>query len=323
MTGARVRSWLVILKTSGTVRRIDLGRAVKLLPPLFDEWARLGFDSSGAALNPITGTAVPALTLVEGRHRAPGARYRVTVETPRMELPEARRAEFDEEFAALTSGGHSDKDTAAHFKRRQEASAQVGVDETTCFVTITEDDARGMAATVSEDRGRWAVNVDIRRGVFPRIEAAGWVDLTAVIEEDVRPGCLARLIGGTGEGSATLDLSHVATRGGRLFEAKGHANRFRGVAQADIATSGSEWKLDGALSLRARGLGRAVLLIAGKRIRRHIDDVIKRFWESSADRITATEAELRALTAAVERAGGEDALVHQMLWDPEFDLPRP
>ncbi|MGH3861761.1 hypothetical protein [Actinokineospora sp.] len=32
--------------------------------------------------------------------------------------------------------------------------------------------------------------------------------------------------------------------------------------------------------------------------------------------------ELGALVAAADRAGGEEALVHRMLWDPEFDLPR-
>lgn len=321
--GARVRSRAVMVKTSGTVRRIDIVPVVKLVPSLFGEWARLEFDGSGAVLNPLTGAAVPAFALVEGRHRAAGARYSVTIETPKLELPEARRAEFDREMAALGGGRHTEEEWAAHYQRRNDAMVRVGVEQSTCFVTLKEDDARGMAATVSEDRGRWAVTVDLRRGVLPRIEVAGWVDLTAMIKDEVGSGCLAQLLGGSGEGSATLDLGTLAGNGGGLLEAKGQANRFRGATQAEVAGSAREWKLDGALSLRARGLGRVVLLVARRRIRRHLEGEIKRFWASSADWVTTAEADLRALAAAAEREGGEEVLVRRMLWDAEFDLPRP
>lgn len=274
-----------MVKTSGAVRRIDLAQAVKLLPPLFAEWARLEFDGSGAVINPITREPMSALALVAGRHRAPDARYRVTIETPR---PDGS-----------------------------------GVDVSTSFVTLTKDDAYGMAATISEDRGRWAVNVDIQRGVLPRIEAAGWVDLTAMIKDEVGVGCLAGLLGGSGEGSATLDLATLTGQGGRLFEANGHANRFRGAGRADVVGSAAEWKLDAALSLRARGLGRAVLLVMGRRIRRALEDQIKRYWESAADRVTTAETDLRLLATEVERVGGEEEFVHRALWDPNFDPPRP
>lgn len=312
-----------MVKTSGSVRRIDIGQLVKLIPPLFDEWARLEFDSSGAVRNPVTGASVPALALVEGRHRLPDARYRVTIETPKLDLPESRRAEFDRELAALNGGGHSAEEWAAHYKRRAEASVQVGVDVSTSFVTLTQDDAYGMAATISEDRGRWTVDVDIRRGVLPRIEAAGWIDLTAMIKDEVGVGCLAGLLGGSGEGTATLDLTALAGQGGRLFEGNGRANRFRGAGRADVVGSAAEWKLDAALSLRARGLGRAVLLVMGRRIRRILEGQIKQFWESAADRVTAAETDLRVLATEVERAGGEEAFVHRALWDPNFDLRLP
>lgn len=82
------------VETTGDLRRVDLSPIVELWPALLDEWASLQFDEDGgdgvggvggAARNPLTGAADPALSLRGGRHRQAGAVYGITVDGERYE----------------------------------------------------------------------------------------------------------------------------------------------------------------------------------------------------------------------------------------------
>lgn len=307
------------LKTSGSVRRIDIASVQRLIPPLIEEWARLTFDAGGAVVNPITGASNPALALVEGRHRQIGSRYAVTIETPRLELPEHLRPSFDREELELVRSGASDEAWRVHHERRSEASVPVGVDRTTVSVTIRADDARRLAVTIADEEGRYSVDVEIRHGQLPHVELAGRVDLTAMIRKAGAPGCLAGFLGGMAHANATVDLATLAANGGTLLDATGRMNRFDGAASSRVETTARQWRVDGVVTVRGQGLGRIVLLVAGRRARRQAADALEWFWQTSDQWIGDVEDELRTLASEIDRAGGPEEFAHRALWDPEFD----
>jgi hypothetical protein len=93
-------------------------------------------------------------------------------------------------------------------------------------------------------------------------------------------------------------------------------------ARADLHTTTTTWNADGAVSLRARGLGRLVMLVVGGRLRRRIEEWLEQLWRISDQRMADSEAALRELAGMTEREGGAAAFVRRALWDPHFD-PRP
>lgn len=298
------------LKTSGSVRRIDLQAAQQLLPPLVDEWARLTFGPDGAVVNPITGGPHTALVLVEGRHRQAGTRYAVTIETPTIEVPPDPGPE---------AGGSADDDLRRIQElRRREAGITVGAERTTLAVVVRADDSRRLAVTVGDEGGNWSVEVDIEHGPLPRIELVGRVDLTALVRGAGAPGCLAGFLGGPAHGTATIDPSALAGGRGTLLDATGSMKRFGGTARAEVETSSRAWRVDGAVSVRASGLGRIALLVAGRRVRRQAAQALQQCWESSETWIGGVEDDLRELSSEIERAGGPEPFVHRALWDADY-----
>jgi hypothetical protein len=198
----------------------------------------------------------------------------------------------------------------------------VTVDRTTTLLVLKRDDERHISATVVDEHGRWVVDVDVTRGRLPQVELEGRVDLTAVIRDEGTPGCLASVLGGPGVGRAVIDLTALDGRRDSSVDVSGRANRFRGAARADLHTTTTTWNVDGALSLRARGLGRVVVLVVGRRLRRSIEEWLEQLWRTSDERMADSQAALRELAGMTEREGGAAAFVRRALWDPHFD-PRP
>ena len=191
-------------------------------------------------------------------------------------------------------------------------------------VVVREDDADHLAVTISDEHARWAVDVDMRHGAFPRFDLTGQTDLTRLIRDSGTPPGLSRLLGGRGRGRATVDLSVLENRGGALIDAEGRVNRFRGDARVNVDTSSQEWRVDAAARLTARGIGRLVLLFARRRIKRGFDDGLARFWETAAYSTShQLKNQLRDLARLVDDEGGEAAFVHRALWDPDFDPTLP
>jgi hypothetical protein len=309
----------VRFESSGDLRRLDLTSVVGLLPALRDEWAGLQFDRDGRLLNPLTGDTAAALTLVGGRHRQPGATYRITVTSPKLELPQGRRAEFEAEARELTRHRAQAEQWKEHAARRREASVQVRTQQEHFAASVREDNAHRLAFSVSDEPTTWTVDVDVEHGRLPKVDLDGQIDLTAVIQADGTPGCLAGLLGGTGRGAAVLELGALE-RGGQVVRANGRANRFRGSAKVDMQASATTWTVAGTGSLRARGLGRLVLWLAGRRIRGSIDRSVAELWTKGETRTIEMEQQLSRLRDAIETDGGSAPFVHRAIWDKGFDF---
>lgn len=308
------------ITTSGTLRRVDLAPAVDLLPALRDEWAGLKFDHDGWLINPLTQERVDTVRLVGGRHRRPGARYRIA--TPEVDLPEDQRAEFDAELEALAHSGADQAEWEDHFVRRQAASVPTGTDEHVLTFTLRGDDMRSLGGTLTDDSGHWSVDVDVHHRRLPAIDLRGAVDIDALLLATGTPGCLARFLGGRGEGTATVDLATIEGDG-RSVDAEGHAGRFHGSVQMHTRTSPTEWQLDGTGTLRARGLARPIQWIVGRRLRRRIEASLTSWWADAEPRLRSLRAEMDQLRSAIEHEGGEAAFVRRALWDDTFDPDAP
>ncbi|MEO5840104.1 MAG: hypothetical protein ABIQ73_27345 [Acidimicrobiales bacterium] len=204
-------------------------------------------------------------------------------------------------------------------RHRQADSRYVVTLDEPVVVTLKHDDSYTIAATISDERRRWAVDVEIGRARLPTIDLAIRVDLVAATSTDGTPGRMSRLLGESGEGRATIDLRPIEGKGGTLVDAHGRMNRFRGTARGEVDTGAENWSVDAAVSVRGRGLGRVVMLLAGRRVRRHFEHRFEQFWRTSDARIIRAERALQHLAAAVQREGGEGPLVRRALRDPDFD----
>ena len=304
--------------TSGDLRRVDLSPFVELLPALREEWAGLKFDRDGQVLNALSGEPVTSFALVEGRHRQPGAQYRATVMTPKYDLPDSRRAEFEEELRNLSRRNADQEAWDDHVARRSQASVRVGTEVQLLTARLREDSSRRLRFSLSGQQERWTVDVDLESGRLPRIRISATLDLTAQLEDDGVPGCLSSFLGGIGKGAGTVDLA-TTERDGRAVEMEGRANRFRGSLQVDVRTSASKWAIDGRGTLGARGMARPILWFAGRRIRRSIEKSLADFWLESEAKMNDLDRGIRRLRAAIAEEGGAAPLVRRSLWDENYD----
>ena len=305
-------------RTKGDIRRIDVSPALELIPALLDEWAGLTFDRKGRLVHPLTGDAVDALVLESGRHREAGATYRLTIRTPEWDLPEDRKDEFHEELLALSAGPPSPEKWEAYTARRQAASVQVGVTETLTQFTLRTDDLRVLAVDLTDESGNWTIQVAIEHGRTPRIQLTGRADLTAVLRELRTPGCLAGMLGGTGELEAGVDLAALEDDARAVLVA-GRANRFRGNGSVDVRTSAARWTISASARIGARGIARPLLWATRRRIRRTVKAGLAEFWSTADDNVAAVARDLHTLRQLVENEGGPSPFVHRVLWDDDYD----
>ena len=301
----------------GDLRRIDLDPLLALLPAVRAEWAGLRFDEGGAAIDPITGAARPSFRLVDGTHRQPGARYEAVIESPHLELPEHLQEAFASESVRLQRASAAERE--AHRARRAAAMVQTGVDRHTFVGVLHRDDVEQVDVTVTDEDQRWSVDVTIGHGRLPLVDLAGQVDITALLRTDGTPGCLAGFLGGSGEAGAIADATTLEGRGGRLIEVGGRANRFHGHGHVDVATSIQSWSVKAHGALRARGLGRLVLLFTRSSIRHQVDKQLAELWCRSEARVDDAERSIAHLDGLVRQEGGEAGFVRRAIWDLDFD----
>lgn len=308
----------VKLATSGEIRRIDISPLLDLLPPLREEWATLEFDSSGYVVNPLTREPIDQFTLVAGRHLQARAVYRARLRVPRLEVPEHRAAELDDELCQLVDRKASRVEMREHARRRREASSVIGVDEVVATVVLLDDDAGRLACKITQEHDRWSVDVAIDEARLPRIELSGRIDLTAALRAEGLPGFLAGLLGGSGEGQGQVDLSHLEGPSGRLVEASGRANRFTGSGNVDVNALLTSWQVEGTVTLQGHGLGRLAILVGRRAIRKSMARQLAQLWDSKESWTSDFEQYIEELKQAVEAAGGAANFVHRSLWDPGF-----
>lgn len=308
----------VKVATHGELQRVDVAAALELLPSLREEWARLQFASEGGLINPLTGEVVPVMALIGGRHRQPGAAYRVTVASPKLHLPEGRRGEFAKESKRLARRNAKQEQWDEHHLRRREASVQVGVIEEHYSVVLEEDTVGRVAFSVSDDAEQWRVRVEVEDEPWPKVHFSGDIDLTAMWRAEGTPGCVAGLLGGTGSATATFDTAPLH-RGGQLLEMEGRANRFRGRLRLEIEHTSPRWVGAGEATLRAVGLARPVLWFAGRRVNARIARSLKEFWTAAERAAADLEGHMCRLRAGVAREGSEALFVRRFLWDSSFD----
>jgi hypothetical protein len=301
------------LTTAGEVRRIDLRRAIDLVPVAVAVWSEVEFDADGRAIDPRTGLGDPALVLVEGRHRQVGARYEVTVEAPRTELPADVKASFDEERVEAVKLKFSDPRWEDFRAREQAAKVWVGIDRTTVSVRLRHDDGRRLSVTVDDETGTWTVDVDLHLGRQPKVEATLNVDLTATMRAAGSGGCPSRVMGGPLVATATVDLSALDVPGGELAVADGSANRFRAAGRAEVRTGQDTWSVTARGSVGARGLGRPVLWIFGWYARWLVNKGLTEAWATADARIDELDRLLADLAARTE-ADGPEHVLRQALW---------
>lgn len=304
--------------TSGEIRRIDISPLLDLLPPLRDQWASLEFDSSGYVVNPLTGQPIDQFTLVAGRHLQARAVYRVRLRAPRLEVPEHRAAELDDELRQLVDRKASRVEMREHARRRREASSVIGVDEVVGTVVLRDDDADRLACTITQEQDRWSIDVAIDEARLPRIEVSGRIDLTAALRAEGMPGFLAALLGGSGDGQGKVDLSHLEGPSGRLVGATGRANRFTGSGNVDVNASLTSWQVKGSVTLQGHGLGRLALLVGRRPIRKSVARQLAELWDSKESWIGEVEQNIEELKRALEEAGGAANFVRRSLWEPGF-----
>jgi hypothetical protein len=309
----------VRLGTSAEIRRIDLGPVLDLLPPLRREWAELEFDGTGLVVNPITGQSMEQVTLVQGPHLQAGAVYRVVIRSPRLEVPEHRAAELDDELRRLVDRKAGREEMRRHAGRRREASIVVGTDEAVSRVVLRDDGARRLACTITREGERWTIDAALDDARLARLELSGRIDITAALRSDGLPGCLAGLLGGTGEGRGVIDLSRLEAPGGLLVEADGRANRFAGRGKVNVKASRTRWRVEIRGTVRGKGLGRLALLVARRPIRMGVERRLAELGGSEESWTADLERDIGELRRAIDAAGGAAGFVHRSLWEPGFD----
>ncbi len=276
--------------TSGSLRRIDISLLAEALAALRKEWSALRFDATGHVVNPLTGASLDTLRLLEGRHRAVGARYEIVTRTPETTW-DATAQDF------VPTGT---------------------INETSTFLVIRGDDARTLSVSVHDLEAQWSVDVDVVHDRLPRIELSGAADVTEMMKGEVGAGCLSWLVGGTASGRATIDLGVVERRSGTLADGSGRYNRFRANGAVTISTSAREWDVDAKARVKTKGLARLAALIFRGRITTAADEAIARFWRDAPAAVDEADRELHQARQLVADEGGVDQVVHRMLWEEGY-----
>lgn len=301
------------LSTSGRVPRVDHSLLVEVLVPLREEWAALRFDAAGDVVNPVTGASIDALRLVEGRHRAAGARYEVTTRTPVTAAdPELKRT-LEAELLR-----RPDPDWTEYGRRLAEITAPTGeVTVSTTGFTLRADDSRVLAITLADPAALWSVDVDVVHGRIPRVEVAGRADATSMMLAEDVPRWLARRVGGDAAGTATIDLATFEHRGTATFvDAKGRLRLVRASASATVTPEPAAWDVAATIDVAGRGLGRLALRMFRNRIQRSFDAAAATYWKQLPENAAGLQKFLARLRVVVDGEGGVAPLLHTALWEP-------
>ncbi|NRQ48947.1 hypothetical protein [Aeromicrobium stalagmiti] len=301
--------------TSGSFPRFDYSLLVEALPALREEWAALTFGSDGAVINPLRREPRDELRLVEGRHRAPGARYEVLMRTP------VTQADPDQEQALQRELlGGPDIDWDEYGRRLAEITRPTGeITESITRFTLRQDDSRSLAVTVADPTEHWSVDVEMVHARMPRIVVAGRADATAMLMAQDAPRWLARRVGGEATGTATVDLAMFEQRaGGTVGEAAGRVKLLRGSGSATVTPTPTTWDVAASAELTGKGLGRLALRLFRKRLQRSFDTAAAAYWANVPTSAETWEKERHRVEEVVAAEGGLATVIHRALWDPAY-----
>ncbi|MRJ75723.1 hypothetical protein GEV29_04180 [Aeromicrobium sp. SMF47] len=301
--------------TTGSVPRLDLTLMIEVIETLRAEWAALQFAPDGNVINPLTSQPVDTLRLAEGRHRASGARYEIVTRTPVMAVDPEQQSALQAELLTAT-----DIDWDEYGRRLTEITVPTGeISESRTTFTLRHDDARTLAVTVADPSGLWSVDVDIVHGRLPRVQLAGRLDATKMLMAEGTPTFLARRLGGTGTGTATIDLGTIERAGGgTLAEGSGRLNRFSADGSATVRTTARSWDVEGQAELTGTGLGRLVLRFMRRRIQTAADAAVAQWWDGVPSTVVGAQTAIREAERLIEQEGGLARVVHHTLWEEGY-----
>lgn len=273
-------------------RRLDLSPVERLVPALLQEWTGLEFGPDGRARRPGV-AADDRLRLTSGRHDHPGATYVVEVPGDDGVVRDRQQVRLD---ASSASGDRRELTVAP-----VPGSEQPGTPGWTARARLA-DLPRGplekpRLPTVSGD-----LDLDLRPvarhpGMPPLVGplALRLVGSALRVEGEVRP--------------ATLSGTSAAAR--PLVRASGRCGGWHADLAVDVA-AGEEWEATVALDLSARGPGRVVLALVG---RRRVERWLRQALDSVAGPEAIDEEERGLLRTEREtaRAGGPGPYVRHLL----------
>ncbi|MCP3878719.1 MAG: hypothetical protein GY701_10065 [Sulfitobacter sp.] len=268
-----------------TMPRFDLGGLWSLLPALREEWAGLNFAASGSVTNPLTAEHLDTLVLVSKRHRQPGAEYSLTLAVP-TDAPESGLAEPE---------------------------------VTAVDLRLEVDDHRQLRVLVVDPKGAWSAQLTLGHDADPRLEVALRANLTAILANEGETSTLARLLlGGKATVDATIDTATLRGKSGDLASASGRVNRFPFRAHLAVDTSQVSWNVDFDATLRARRLGRLLILLAGGPLQRDIETGFAGMAARWDRHLVDLQSQIEELETAIHAVGGPERFVQRWLWDPTF-----
>lgn len=283
---------MVSFRASAQIPPLDVEPLAEMVACLHAEWTGLRFDpASGRLWNPWTGRDEERVEvqLCNGRHGVAGAQYRIAV--------------------PAAPGG---------------VQPSAGPTQAV-LLDLQRDDSLRWAATVTPSTGVWSVEVVIEWGHWPKVTIDGRVDLLAAIRAQNAAsgagcaiGCVGLLIGGKLTGHLVADPRVAADRvAGQALSLQARHRLAKAIGSLAL-DRGSSTTFSAIGRLRGRGLlGRAVLLVTGRRLRRTVDGKIAEAVAALPQQLAQLTAALQQLSAAAAQEGGVSALVHRMLWDPE------
>ncbi|MEM9038095.1 MAG: hypothetical protein AAGD18_26135 [Actinomycetota bacterium] len=302
--------------TSGSIERLDLGPLLALVPPLLAEWAGLRFDD-GHPVNPLSGLAEASVTLVEGRHRHEGARYRIVTERLAGEMPHHLNPEVDEQIAELRRRrGMRPIPMMTSAQRRQRAKELIGTVESTTEVVLVSDDRTGLRFVVTrvEDDQIYEVDIEIGLDGTPTMSA----ELRRA-ELSADAGRLERWLAAwllPNDGAVRADPGPLLGEGGCALRGSVRTRRFRVAGRVFVARSGDVWLVRARGWVIPRGLALLFAPFLWVPARRAGQQAIERAWADLPSRWEQAAHDLRELATSLEELGPE-AVVRQALWGGE------
>jgi hypothetical protein len=314
----------VRVRVGGQLPSVD----VELLGDLADafryEWSQLRFGRDGDVVDPTDAVPSDRLRLVDGRHGATHARYVATIRTPLSELPPDRAAEHQREVATAISTGRTDPEIIAQITKRYNDRRVVSgerVDQVDLVATEASFGSIGFAAA-DITHGSWVAEAWADHSAALRVVVsvrATMADLVSAYGN--RPnGWVKWMTRGPFAFDGELDLGALEhRRGGRTMTITGQAGRYPYAVRVDAKATDRATDVDVTVSLRGRGTGRLVLLVAWPFIRGEIRRLLE---DELADTAPLTQA-ISSLQTDVAKAGGPTPYAHDAVWatSPTGDKP--
>ena len=302
---------MVKINSQGRFPVVDLTIVNDLIAAAIAEWDSLAFRNR-LVVNPRTDAAAELLQLTAGEHRVAGSTYRAAIEVPILELPPDRVEEFERRANDLTRS----TEQAVHDRYHADRSAAMVMAGTRTEVVdinlVADTDTQLALAFTYANAGSGQLELD--RG-SPRAAFSTAIDLSAIATSQGQGALMRWLLGGRADlnGRMSLDplLRPVPDVVGSV---SGTVNRFAISGAAKATTIGSDWDITIDAELKGKGLGKVATGLAGRKIRKEIEKQLAVFWRQASIHSVQLGGELAELRAEVDRVGGPQDFIRQLLY---------